>query len=98
MLLAGGRRVAAGGQFSSHGKRLRKTVQLPGRLPGVLRGSSRQWLDMTKTGTETSKLPHDLAERIVAEVREDELIAMACEVVNIPSPTGEELAMGNYMQ
>jgi acetylornithine deacetylase len=53
---------------------------------------------MTQSGVEPSKLPHDLAERIVAEVREDEIVSMACEVINIASPTGEELAMGNYMQ
>ena len=53
---------------------------------------------MTRPGVETSKLPHDLAERIVAEVREDEIVSMACEAINIPSPTGDELAMGNYMQ
>ncbi len=53
---------------------------------------------MTQPGVETSKLPHDLAERIVAEVREDEIVSMASDVINIPSPTGDELAMGNYMQ
>jgi acetylornithine deacetylase len=53
---------------------------------------------MTQLGVEPSKLPHDVAERIVAEVREDEIVSMACEVINIPSPTGDELAMGNYMQ
>jgi acetylornithine deacetylase len=36
-------------------------------------------------------------ERIIAEVREDEVVAMACDVVNIPSPTGEELQMAQYM-
>src|SRR5262245_5554818 len=40
----------------------------------------------------------DLAEAIVSEVREDEIVKMACDVINIPSPTGEELAMGNYMK
>lgn len=39
----------------------------------------------------------ELAERIVAEVREDEIVAMACDVINIPSPTGEELQMAQYM-
>jgi acetylornithine deacetylase len=39
-----------------------------------------------------------LADRIVAEVREDEIIAMSCDVINIPSPTGGELAMAQYMQ
>ncbi len=53
---------------------------------------------MTQPGVEISKLPHDLAERIVAQVREDEIVSMACEVINIASPTGEELAMGQYMQ
>ncbi len=44
------------------------------------------------------KLEPKLAERIVAEVREDEILAMACDVINIPSPTGEELQMAQYMQ
>ena len=49
---------------------------------------------------QTAKLALDpqLADRIVAEVREDEIVAMACDVINIPSPTGEELQMGFYMQ
>ncbi|MBV8050405.1 MAG: M20/M25/M40 family metallo-hydrolase [Acidobacteriaceae bacterium] len=44
------------------------------------------------------KLEPKLAEKIVAEVREDEIVAMACDVINIPSPTGEELQMAQYMQ
>src|SRR2546422_6256177 len=43
-------------------------------------------------------LKPDLAEAIVSEVRESEIIQMACDVINIPSPTGEELEMGNYMR
>ena len=39
----------------------------------------------------------ELADRIIAEVREDEIVAMSCDVVNIPSPTGEELRMAGYM-
>ncbi len=39
-----------------------------------------------------------LADRIVAEVREDEIISMSTDVINIPSPTGEELQMAQYMQ
>src|SRR5690349_18444221 len=39
-----------------------------------------------------------LAERIISEVREDEIVAMARDVVNIPSPTGDELAMAEYMR
>jgi acetylornithine deacetylase/succinyl-diaminopimelate desuccinylase-like protein len=43
-------------------------------------------------------LDQKLIERIVAEVQEEEIISMACDVVNIPSPTGEELQMAEYMQ
>ncbi|MCI0402744.1 MAG: M20/M25/M40 family metallo-hydrolase, partial [Acidobacteria bacterium] len=39
-----------------------------------------------------------LAERILAQVNEQEIISMACDVINIPSPTGEELEMGRYMR
>jgi acetylornithine deacetylase/succinyl-diaminopimelate desuccinylase-like protein len=39
-----------------------------------------------------------LADRILAEVREDEIVAMSTDVINIPSPTGEELQMAQYMQ
>ena len=39
-----------------------------------------------------------LANKITSQVREDEIVAMCCDVVNIPSPTGEELAMGQYMR
>ncbi|MFZ0560280.1 MAG: M20/M25/M40 family metallo-hydrolase, partial [Terriglobales bacterium] len=55
--------------------------------------------------TAKSKRPFDrklldpkLIERIVAEVREDEIVAMSTDVINIPSPTGEELTMAQYMQ
>jgi acetylornithine deacetylase len=39
-----------------------------------------------------------LAEKILAEVKEEEIVAMCCDVINIPSPTGEELQMAHYMQ
>jgi acetylornithine deacetylase len=39
-----------------------------------------------------------LVTRILAEVREDEIISMSSDVINIPSPTGEELQMAQYMQ
>lgn len=35
---------------------------------------------------------------ILAQVNREELVAMCCDVVNIPSPTGEELAMARYVQ
>jgi len=44
------------------------------------------------------KLDPKLAEKIMAEVREDEIVAMACDVINIPSATGEELQMAQYMR
>lgn len=40
----------------------------------------------------------DLITAILAEVCEEELVAMCRDVVNIPSPTGEELGMATYMR
>ena len=40
----------------------------------------------------------DLARAILAEVNEESLVSMCCDVVNIPSPTGEELEMARYMR
>lgn len=40
----------------------------------------------------------DLAKAILSQICEDEIVAMSCDVVNIPSPTGEELEMGCYMR
>src|SRR5260221_5728701 len=40
----------------------------------------------------------DLAKAILSQIREDEIVAMCCDVVNIPSPAGEELEMGWYMR
>src|SRR5260370_19131262 len=45
-----------------------------------------------------SGLDPKLAEKILAAVREEEIIAMACDVINIASPTGEELQMAEYMR
>jgi acetylornithine deacetylase/succinyl-diaminopimelate desuccinylase-like protein len=39
-----------------------------------------------------------LAQHILAQVREEEIVAMSCDVINIPSPTGEEGPMGAYMR
>ena len=44
------------------------------------------------------KLEPKLAEKILAEVREDEIVAMASDVVNIPSATGNEFEMACYMK
>src|SRR6266581_3221786 len=45
-----------------------------------------------------SALDAKLAEKILSCVREEELVSMACDVINIPSPTGEELQMAQYMR
>jgi len=39
-----------------------------------------------------------LAEKILACVSEERIVFMACDVINIPSPTGEEGAMAAYMR
>src|SRR5258708_25099752 len=57
--------------------------------------------DMTTPAREvsqTSGLDPKLAERILAAVREEEIVAMACDVINNPKPTGEELQMAEYMR
>jgi len=45
-----------------------------------------------------TSLRSDLVEKILVQVKEDEIVAMARDVINIPSPTGEELQMAQYMQ
>jgi acetylornithine deacetylase/succinyl-diaminopimelate desuccinylase-like protein len=45
-----------------------------------------------------SSLDPKLVEKIVAEVKEEEIVAMCCDVINIPSPTGGELQMAEYMR
>src|SRR5260370_34907315 len=45
-----------------------------------------------------SSLDAQIVERILAEVKEEEIVAMSCEVINIASPTGEELQMAEYMR
>ena len=40
----------------------------------------------------------DLAKILLAQVHEEEIVAMSCDVVNIPSPTGGELEMALYMR
>jgi acetylornithine deacetylase/succinyl-diaminopimelate desuccinylase-like protein len=45
-----------------------------------------------------SGLDANRIERVLAEVKEEEIVAMACDLINIPSPTGEELRMAQHMQ
>jgi acetylornithine deacetylase/succinyl-diaminopimelate desuccinylase-like protein len=46
----------------------------------------------------STPMKDDLAEKVLAQIREDQIVAMACDAVNIPSPTGEELEMSRYMR
>ncbi len=50
------------------------------------------------TANSKPALDPKLVDRVLAEVREDEIVAMSTDVINIPSPTGEELQMAQYMQ
>jgi acetylornithine deacetylase/succinyl-diaminopimelate desuccinylase-like protein len=45
-----------------------------------------------------SSLDAQIVERILAEIKEEEIVAMSSDVINIPSPTGEELRMAEYMR
>ncbi len=46
----------------------------------------------------TDSMNEELDKAILSQIRKDELVAMCSDVVNIPSPTGEELEMGRYMR
>ena len=39
-----------------------------------------------------------MVDRILAEIKEEEIVAMCCDVINIPSPTGGELQMAEYVR
>ena len=40
----------------------------------------------------------NVRDAILSRICEDDIVAMCCEVINIPSPTGSELAMAEYMR
>jgi acetylornithine deacetylase/succinyl-diaminopimelate desuccinylase-like protein len=67
----------------------------------VLRDTGERRLDTTLAtpikGRKNSLHP-EVEKKILAEVREDEIVTMARDVINIPSPTGEELQVAQYMQ
>src|SRR5712692_6115663 len=46
----------------------------------------------------TDALDPKLAEKILAEVDEKSLVSMCCDVINIPSPTGNEGKRGEYIR
>jgi len=50
------------------------------------------------TNEPKQEVSSNLAEKILAEVKEEEIVALCCDVINIPSPTGEELQMAYHMQ
>ena len=50
------------------------------------------------TNEPKQEVSSNLAEKILAEVKEEEIVALCCDVINIPSPTGEELQMAHHMQ
>jgi acetylornithine deacetylase len=52
----------------------------------------------TPTKARKTDLNRDLVEKILAQVKEEEIVAMSRDVINIPSPTGEELQMAQYMR
>lgn len=39
----------------------------------------------------------DIQQRVLTEIHEDELVAMTVDLVNFPSPPGEEAAIGDYL-
>jgi len=47
--------------------------------------------------TTTSRIS-PVAEKIFAEIDEQSLVSMCCDVINIPSPTGHEGRMADYMR
>ena len=59
---------------------------------------ARQQTMNPKTATESSKLSRERSDAILAQVNEEELLAMARDAIKTPSPTGEELEMGRYMR
>src|SRR5689334_13158051 len=98
-VLARRRRPAPGGQLPHYRERQREAVLRSGRFPAG-RPRCPQWRKSLSTARQQpgSALDPKVVEKILAEVKEDEIVAMACDVINIPSPTGEELAMAEYMQ
>ncbi len=44
------------------------------------------------------QLDPKVVEKILAEIKEEEIVAMCCDVINIPSPTGGELQMAEYIR
>ncbi len=45
-----------------------------------------------------SALDDACREAILSRIREEEIVSMCCDVINIPSPTGAELNMAEYMR
>src|SRR5438477_12479006 len=69
------------------------------RIPTIFGWRERRELRIViKTNKDgTPGVNSKLVEKILAEVKEEEIVAMCCDVINIPSPTGEELQMAHHM-
>ena len=61
------------------------------------RGLRTKKVASTKTNAKPA-LDAKLTQRILAEIKEEDLVSMCCDVINIPSPTGHELQMAEYMR
>src|SRR5258708_40227702 len=48
--------------------------------------------------TGAKKQKRSFTERILSNISEQEIVPMSRDVINIPSPTGEELEKGRYMR
>jgi acetylornithine deacetylase len=55
-------------------------------------------MNRSTTAAKKQKRTPALSDRILSNISEQEIVAMARDVINIPSPTGEELEMGRYMR
>src|SRR5437763_13290765 len=47
---------------------------------------------------EKSAAKGSLSQRILSHIDENEIVSMCCDIINIPSPTGQELAVAHYMR
>ncbi len=50
------------------------------------------------TAPASVSLDNRTKDTILSRIREEDIVAMCCDVINIPSPTGSELAMAEYMR
>jgi acetylornithine deacetylase/succinyl-diaminopimelate desuccinylase-like protein len=68
------------------------------RASSGMRKLVKQDARLKESEPERGAVPEKLVEAIIAEVSKQEIVAMARDVINIPSPTGEELEMARYLR